>query len=186
MTALHPLNQPQQIASAAEQFVRALTRLFPNGTFEQFFHADTVRHAFWAALQQAIEQYSVREDATPLKNGGGKSALLERPAVANELLKTFLPGQQPDYDAVAEEWAAALSRTTTGRADLVVTARTLFGLIVEAVDRSPELRLVLRQVGQARPAGTVEPGGADLNRLLEAALADGPGALHRQVRHLLA
>lgn len=186
MTALHPLNQPQQIASAAEQFVRALTRLFPNGTFEQFFHADTVRHAYWIALQQAIEQYSAREDATLLKNGGGKAALLERPAVANELLKLFLPGQQPDYDLVADEWAAALSRTTPDRADLVIQARTLFGLIVDAVDRSPELRLVLRQVGQARPSGALETGGADLDRLLDAALAEGPGALHRQVRHLLA
>ena len=120
MTALHPLNQPQQIASAAEQFVRALTRLFPNGTFEQFFHADTVRHAYWIALQQAIEQYSAREDATLLKNGGGKAALLERPAVVNELLKLFLPGQQPDYDLVADEWAAALSRTTPDRADLEI------------------------------------------------------------------
>ena len=32
----------------------------------------------------------------------------------------------------------------------------------------------------------LETGGADLDRLLDAALAEGPGALHRQVRHLLA
>lgn len=186
MTALHSLNQPQQIASAAEQFVRALTRLFPGGAFEQFFHADTVRHAYWAALQHAIDEYTAREETTPTHNGSGKVALLSRPAVANELIKLFLPDQQPDYNTVADEWAAALDRTSAERADLVAQARTLFHLIVEAVDQSPELRLVLRQVGQARPAGAVETGSVDLDRLLEAALADGPGALHRQVRHLLA
>ena len=186
MTALHSLNQPQQIASAAEQFVRALTRLFPGGTFEQFFHADTVRHAYWAALQQAIDQYTALEDTPPLYHGVRQDALLSRPAVATELIKLFLPGQEPDYERVADEWAAALSRTSAERADLVTQARTLFGLIVAAVDRSPELRPVLRQVGQARPAGPVEAGSVDLDRLLEAALADGPGALQRQVRHLLA
>lgn len=186
MTALHSLNQPQQIASAAEQFVRALMRLFPGGTFEQFFHADTVRHAYWTALQNAIDQYTALEETTAASNGLGKVALLSRPAVANELIKLFLPDQQPDYDAVADEWAAALRRTSAERADLVTQARTLFGLIVEAVDRSPELRLVLRQVGQARPASPVEAGGVDLDRLLEASLADGPGALQRQVKHLLA
>lgn len=187
MTALHSLNQPQQMASAAEQFVRALTRLFPGGTFEQFFHADTVRHAFWAALQQAIDRYAALEETTPLDDGLRKVALLSRPAVANELIKLFLPDQQPDYEAVAGSWAAALGRTDPAeRADLVTQARTLFGLIGEAVDHSPELRLVLRQVAQARPGGPIEAGSVDLDRLLEAALIEGPGALERQVRHLLA
>lgn len=184
MTAPYPLTQPQQIASAAEQFVRALTRLFPGGTFEQFFHAETVRHACWAALQQAVE-HSAALDSTPRSNGLGKGALLAQPRVADELLKLFLPGAQPDYAAVAEEWARLLNRAAAERADLETQARALFGLIAETMNRSPDLRLVLRQIGQQR-GGAPEAGSADLDRLLEAALADGPGALHRQVRHLLA
>ncbi len=184
MTALHSLNQPQQIASAAEQFVRALARLFPGGTFEQFYHAETVRRAYWAALQQAAERDRALGGGTA-SDGLSKIALLARPRVVNELIKYFLPGQAPDYEVVADEWAAALS-DTADRASLLEQARTLFGLIAEALDRSPELRLLLGQLGQIHPGSAVEAGGDDLDRLLEAALAEGPGALHRQVRHLLA
>lgn len=184
MTAPYSPTQPQQIASAAEQFVRALTRLFPGGTFDQFFHAETVRRACWIALQQAIERYAAL-DATSRSNGLGKGALLAQPRVADELIKLFLPGAQPDYAAVAEEWARLLRRAGAERADLETQARALFSLIAEAMRRSPDLRLVLRQIGQQRD-GAPEVGSADLDRLLEAALAEGPGALHRQVRHLLA
>ena len=44
----------QQLANAAEAFVSALDKFFPETLFEQFFHSDTIRSAYWRALEQAL------------------------------------------------------------------------------------------------------------------------------------
>ncbi|NLX10133.1 MAG: hypothetical protein GXY36_10795 [Chloroflexi bacterium] len=186
MTASDTRN-PQQLAVAADAFVDALGALFPSGTFAQFFHGETIRRAYWAALQVALESYTPQEGSDlPADLIGGQ--VLTHPHVVSELLKLFLPGEAPDYAAVAEDWAASMALPPEQRPSLTRAARALFGLVGGELRRSAELRLALEQAAEQRATHESRPVLAaeeDLSRLLDAALVDGPEALSRQVRHLL-
>ncbi len=186
------IHSTQQLTNAAEAFVEALGVHFPHNTFDQLFHGGTLRRAYWTALQSALDSY-----ATP-ENEALARALLEGQVLADarvvgELLKLFLPGDLPNYDAVGGLWSAASDDTL--RLDVISFAReteTLFSLIADELRRSPDLRLALQQIGRARYAAlegldeATTTAEQDLSRLLEAALVTGPSTLVLQVRHLLA
>lgn len=181
----------QQLANAAEAFIRALSLLFPGDTFEQFFHSSTLQRAYWSALEQALDTYATPETA-PFAKGLMTGQVLADPGVVDELLKLFMPGQVPNYAAVADYWAAGLGIPADQRAALVQEAQMLFHLLADELRQSADLRIALQQLAQARyealagwddAATTAEQ---DLNRLLEAAVMAGPGGLQLQVRHLLA
>ena len=173
----------QQLANAAEAFVSTLGSLFPGDTFDQFFHGDTVRHAYWAALQETLDRYATPENA-PLAQALMNGQVLSEPPVVGEFLKLFLPGQQPDYGAVAGQWAAVLPSGEL--ATLQREAQVFFALLADELRQSPDLRLALEQLAQARyPQQVAARVDEDLNRLLEAALVSGPNALGRQVQHIL-
>jgi hypothetical protein len=184
------IHTSQQLASAAETFVTALSTLFPGDTFEQFFHSGTLQRAYWVALQQALETYTTPATA-PLAEGLMSGQVLANPDVVDELLKLFLPGQVPDYSAVADYWAEVLAVPLDAHGMLLQETQMLFHLLADELRRSSDLRQALRQLAQSRyPAlggddamATVEQ---DLSRLLEAALVSGPSTLQLQVRHLLA
>ncbi len=181
------IHNTQQLANAAEAFVRGLEALFPGDTFGQFFHGDSLRRAYWSALQTALDDYATPETA-PFARGLMNGQVLSRPEVVSELLKLFLPGQRPDYEAVAERWAEVLDICPEECEDLPAEVERLFVALANELRQSADLRLALTQLAQARypeeaAAALTE---ADLDRLLQAALVAGPGALDRQVGHLLA
>jgi len=175
MASSEQIRTTQQLANAADAFVNALGALFPNDTFNQFFHGDTIRRAYWAALQQALDSYQTPDHVTFARE------LMGSPDVADELLKLFLPGQMPDYAAIAEQWAA----TPDERAVLAEEIENLFTILAKQLGQSNDIRLALQQLAQARDTGAADIQ-EDLNRLLDAALISGPGTANRQVRHLLA
>lgn len=183
------IHSTQQLANAAETFVNALGSLFPGDTFDQFFHGNTLRRAYWSALQMALDGYSTPESA-PLAKGLMSGQVLADKTVVGELLKLFLPGELPDYTLVAEHWAAALSLPPEDHGLLVHEAEVLFGLLANELRRSPDLRLALDHLAQtsysASLGETASTSEKDLNRLLEAELVAGPGTLGLQVRHVLA
>ncbi|MBN1967054.1 MAG: hypothetical protein JW910_20540 [Anaerolineae bacterium] len=187
MASTDPIRNTQQLASASEAFVSAIGSLFPGDTFAQFFHADTMRRAYWSALEQALERYST-PDTGPLTAALINGKIMSEPRVVAELLKLFLPGESPDYMAVAEWWAAALDLSSENYIWLALEAERLFALLSEELRQSADLRLALQQVAEARyPSEDVTPAAEeDLDRLLEAALIAGPATLSRQVRTLLA
>lgn len=176
----------QQLANAAEAFVSALDRLFPESLFEQFFHPDTIRSAYWRALEQALDVYATPARAAVV-NELMAGQVLANPRVVAELLKLFRPGDAPDYVVVADAWRTVLPGPS--REGTPEDARALFGAIAEALRRSPDLHLVLQQLARATysaPSTISVALDEDLNRLLDAALIAGPGAAPRQIRHLLA
>ncbi len=186
----HDVFSTQQLASAAEAFVEALSSLFPDDTFDQFFHSGSLQRAYWSALRQALESYTT-PDTAPLAKGLMSGHGLADRRMVDELLKLFLPGQVPDYVAVADHWAAVLNMSDDFRPMLLQESQMFFHLLAEELRGSADLRQALRQLAQTRyPAVGWETATAtaeqDLNRLLEAALMAGPGALQLQVRHLLA
>jgi hypothetical protein len=176
----------QQLANAAEAFVSALDKLFPETLFEQFFHPDTIRSAYWRALEEALDGYATPE-RTALVNELMTGQVLATPRVVGELLKLFRPGDGPDYAIVTDAWRGVLP--DGARAGTPDEARALFGAIAGALRRSPDLHLVLQQLGRATysaPSTILVALDEDLNRLLDAAVLAGPGAVSRQIRHLLA
>ena len=183
------IHSTQQLANAAETFVNALGSLFPGDTFDQFFHGNTLRRAYWSALQMALDGYSTPESAS-LARGLMNGQVLADRAVVGELLKLFLPGELPDYAMVAEHWAAALSLPPDDHGPLAREAEVLFGLLTNELRRSPDLRLALDHLAQtsysASLGETASTPEKDLNRLLESELVAGPGTLGLQVRHVLA
>jgi hypothetical protein len=185
------IHTTQQLASAAEAFIKALRTLYPGSTFDQFFHGDSLRRAYWSALRQALERYAT-PDTAPLALGLMSGQVLAAPHIVEELLKLFLPGEMPDYLAVADYWADALGIPPDARGSLAQEAQMLFHLLADELRQSSDLRQAFRQLAQARypgraawedPTATAEQ---DLSRLLEAALLSGPDTLQLQVRHLLA
>ena len=180
------IHSTQQLANAAEVFVKALGELFPAGLFEQFFHGDTIRRAYWTALASTLENYRGQRRAA-LARSLMTSNVLAQPAVVAELLKLFLPGQIPNYGLVAEQWATTLANTQLAEQGLLVAeAETLFHTLANELRRSGDLRLALYQIAQARyPIHDQTPADADLGRLLDTALVAGPGTLTRQVQYLL-
>ena len=186
----HDIHTTQQLASAAEAFVKALSTLFPGDTFDQFFHSGTLQRAYWSALEQALETYTTPETA-PLAKGLMAGQVLTDPGVVDELLKLFLPGQVPDYPAVADYWSEMLDVPPESHGMLLHEAQMLFHLLADELRQSSDLRQALRQLAQSRyPALGWEDANAtaeqDLSRLLEAALMAGPSSLQLQVRHLVA
>ncbi len=188
-TLADDIHSTQQFANAAEMFVSTLSALLPGGHFEALFHTETLRRAYWAALQEVVQKHGDSEESalvTALMNG---QAFADR-RVVEELLKEFSPQQTPNYDAVAHIWAQALALHGEKRAALAEKVRALFVALAQALHRSPELGVALHQIAQMRTTSgwpwddtTAEQ---DLNRLLDAALANGASTLELQTRHLIA
>ncbi len=181
----------QQIASAAEVFVDALSALFPGDTFEALFHRGTLRRAYWAALQAALSSYAA-QDKAPLVRGLMREHALADPAVVGELFKLFAPGQSPDYAAVGARWAQMLDLPPAEGASLSAEAQVLFHALAAELRQSPPLRLAVGQIALAHeriPDDDLDTIPAtreqDLARLLDVALLGGPGMAALQVRHLL-
>lgn len=175
----------QQLANAAEAFVDALNRRFPPDLFEQFFHEDSIRSAYWRALDQALSGYATPTRAD-LVDGLMAGQVLADPRVVGELLKQLRPGDAPDYAAVAEVWRETAPGRAAAQPD---EARELFQAIATALHASPDLHLVLQQLSRAtvpEPEDAAIALDEDLNRLLDAALVAGTSAMPRQIRHLLA
>lgn len=185
------IHNTQQLANAAEAFISALGALFPGDTFDQFFHSDTLRQAYWSALQSALEGYATPEHLL-LAKGLLNGQVLADERVIGELLKLFLPGQRPDYEVVVGSWAEVLSFSLEESALLAGEAETLFALLEKELRQSPDLRTALlrlaqsRQVSSAALEDVTSTAVHDLNRLLEAELISGPSTLNLQVRHLIA
>ncbi|MCL4239580.1 MAG: hypothetical protein KJ047_15195 [Anaerolineae bacterium] len=182
----------QQIASAAEVFVDALSALFPGDTFEALFHRGTLRRAYWAALQAALSSYAT-QDKAPLVRGLMREHALADPAVVDELLRLFAPGQSPDYEAVGARWAQMLDLPEGESAPLAAEAQVLFHALAAELRQSPPLRLAVGQIALAQeriPDDNLDTipttREQDLARLLDVALLGGPGMAALQVRHLLA
>ena len=78
MASTEDIHNTQKLANAAETFVRALDALFPGDTFDQFFHGETLRRAYWVALQGTLEQIDIAGDgcwrAACAVAGAGRSA----------------------------------------------------------------------------------------------------------------
>lgn len=185
MTSSEDIRTSQQLANAAEAFVEAVASLFPDDSFDQFFHGSTLRRAYWAALQVTLDCYTTPETA-PLSQGLMRGQVLAEPAVVEELLKLFLPGQRPNYAAVASHWARALGIAPGERTTLEREAVALFDCLEDELRSAPDLRVALQQIAEARHELIAAPREEDLGRLLDVALLNGPGTLGRQVRHLLA
>lgn len=179
------IRNTQELVNAAEAFVKALGSLFSGDTFEQLFHGDSVRQAYWSALQEALEAYATPETA-PLVRELLIGRALADPRVLAELLRLFLPDQSPDYAAIAGYWNEAMSGLAN-EVYLAEQAQVLFGLLSTELRRTPDLRLALEQLAQTRQATGEEPPVAmgDLDRLLDAALGTGPSALDRQIQHVM-
>ncbi|GEM_PF-1846748 len=182
----------QQIANAAEVFVEALSALFPADTFDALFHRSTLRRAYWSALQAALEDYA-GPDRAPLTRALMHGHALADPAVVNELLKLFTPGQTPDYQAVGAHWGRLLSLPSTEQGALAAEAQVFFHTLAAELRQSPPLRLALNQLARVQsplPADSqdtlLSTAEQDLARLLDVALIGGPEMAGLQVRHLLA
>ena len=193
MMKAHPsLYTTQQIANAAEVFVDALSALFPAGTFDALFHRSTLRRAYWPALQAALERYAGPDRSTLARALMHGHALAE-PAVVDELLKLFLPGQSPDYQAVGALWGRLLSLPPSEHSALAAEAQVFFHTLAAELRQSPPLRLALSQLARLQdplPADNLDTlintTEQDLTRLLDVALVGGPEMAGLQVRHLLA
>jgi hypothetical protein len=190
MSASRDILTTQQIANAAEAFVEALSTLFPGDTFDQFFHGETLRGAYWAALEHTLKRHATPENK-PLLLGLLGGQVLAHPHMIEELLKLFLPGQTPDYNGIAAYWADLLDIDQQTAPQLADEAERFFILLASELRRSADLRRVLYHIAQARhldiddlddAASTKEQ---DLRRLLEAAIINGPSTLTLQVRHLM-
>jgi hypothetical protein len=183
MSSSEGIRSTQQLANAAEAFTRTLGAQFPGDTFDQFFHSDTVRRAYWEALQEVLDSYTTPEN-TSLVKALMDGHVLADPQVVAELLKLFLPGQQPDYPAVARHWAEALNIPLEQPEALARETELLLTALAAELRRSTDLRMALTQLAEMRyaPVGQVED---DLDRLLDVALASGRTAVARQVQHLL-
>lgn len=184
------IRNTQQLVTAAEAFVAALSAQVPGQRFDEFFHADTLRHACWAALERALEAYA-DPGRVPLARALLDGQVLADPAVIGELLRLFLPDQHPDYAAVARRWAGALGADFhNDLAILAGEAERVFTLLADELHQFAELRLALGQIAQDRLAAAWDDAPltaeSDLSRLLDAALVAGPETLSLQVRHLLA
>lgn len=179
------IHTTQQLANAAEAFVQALGALFPGDTFNQFFHAETVRRAYWAALQTTVDEYAT-PDNTAFVKGLMNGQVLANPEVVAELLKLFIPGQTPNYEAVAAHWAEVLAICPEECESLPHEAELLFTTLAAELRQSNDVRLALRQLAQAQRLPGLGTSEADLDRLLQAALLAGLGAVDRQINHLLA
>jgi hypothetical protein len=172
------IRSTQRFANAAEAFVSALTALFPGETFAQLFHGDTIRRAYWIALQEALDSYANTPPTLRIAEHMMTGEVLADPLVVTELLKLFVPDQRPNYPAVAARWGDLLALGEP--ADLTRELQTFFELLANQLRRSPEVRLALEQL--AETTLTSQP---DLNRQLDTALAAGPGMIARQIKHLL-
>jgi len=185
------IHKTQQLANAAETFVKVLASRFPGNTFEQLYHGSSLQRAYWKALQRTLKQYVTRDNlawANALMNGD----VLAEPRVAAELIKVFIPEEVPDYSVVAEVWSTALGAGLQARALLGRETELLFTLLADELRESPDIRVVLHQLAQGRARALsglfdkLSTQEADLVRLLDAALVSGPSTLGLQVRHLLA
>jgi hypothetical protein len=190
MSASNDMHTTQQIANAAEAFVQALGTLFPGDTFDQFFHGDTLRGAYWTALEHTIKRHATPQNE-PLMRGLLDGHMLAEADIVEELLKLFLPGPRPDYSGIAARWADMLELTSEGVPRIEQEAERFFNLLADELRRSADLRRVLYHIAHARhieiddlddAASTKEQ---DLRRLLEAAIITGPSTLTLQVRHLM-
>lgn len=191
MTFSDDIYSTQQFVNAAEAFVNALGAMFPPNRFDEFFHSSTLIRGYWTALEKTLDRYKTADRETVIR-GLMKGHVLSDHVVIDELLKLFLPGQTPDYRAVASVWEASLSDEGANPTTLILESEALFTLLADELRQSPDLRLVLQQLSQVRTqklppwpedATTAEQ---DLTRLLDAALISGPSTLGLQVRHLMA
>lgn len=185
MASTEDIHNTQKLANAAETFVRALDALFPGDTFDQFFHGETLRRAYWVALQGALEQIDIAGDGV-LARGLRDGQVLADPRIVRELLKLFVPEETPDFQTAARVWAEAVGAPPDASAGLSGELDDFFALLAGELRQSGELRIVLRQLersGGTRPRPTP---GEDLERLLDAAIVGGQAMVGRQVRHLLA
>jgi DNA-directed RNA polymerase subunit F len=179
------IRSSQQFANAAETFVHTLASLFPGQSFDEFYHQDTLRRAYWTALETALDCYTT-PDKAPLAQGLMSGQVMAEPFVVEELLKLFLPEQTPDYAAVADHWTVALDLPPSDHAALTAEAEMLFNCLANELRAAGDLRLALEQLAQERHRLDADAPKADLDRLLDAAVVAGPGTLARQVQHLLA
>ena len=182
----------QEIASAAEVFVDALSALFPGDTFDSLFHRGTLRRAYWTALQAALNHYAASDKVSLTRGLMREHALADR-AVVDELLRLFAPGQAPSYETVGVRWAQMLDLPLDESAPLSAEAQVLFHALAAELRQSAPLRLALGQLALAHdrvPDDDLDTIPAtreqDLARLLDVALTGGPGMAALQVRHLLA
>lgn len=191
MTTSNDRHHTQHLANAAETFVRALGALFPDETFDQFFHGDTLYRAYWVALHQALDQY-VTEHNEALVRGLMAGQVLADRQVVEELLRLFLPDQAPDYAAVADHCADVLRLKARAIPRLAREIEALFITLAAELRRSADFQRVLHHLAQVHPLplGVVEDELStqeqDLRRVLDTALVTGPSTLTLQVRHLLA
>lgn len=185
MASTEDIHNTQKLANAAEAFVRALDALFEGDTFDQFFHGETLRRAYWVALQKALEQVDMTGGGA-LARGLQDGQVLAEPRIVDELLKQFVPGQAPDYESAARVWAEAVGVPPGGRDGLPGELEAFFALLAGELRRSGELRIALRQLERSGGVRPRQAPGEDLERLLDAAVVGGQPMVARQVRHLLA
>lgn len=185
MSTSSKLRHTRYLANAAEVFIEVLESYFPGGSFQEFFHSEMIRQAYWTALQKALRSYA-SPGKTELVSWLLRGELFAQAGTVRELLKLLLPGGAPDYAAVAARWAEVLP---PGLHDgLEQEVQLVFNQIAESVHAVPDLRTVLQQLVETRGlerAAAPVPEGDDLNRLLDSALVAGPGTLPRQIRYLL-
>lgn len=184
MSSSEGIRSTQQLANAAEVFTRTLGAQFPGDTFDQFFHSETVRRAYWDVLEQVLSSYTTPENTTLVKALMDGHVLAD-PQVVAELLKLFLPGQQPDYAAVARHWAGALSIPLDQHPNLPHETERLLTALAAELRGSTDLRIALEQLAGLRYAPVTPAPDDDLARLLDVALTSGRGMLAQQVQHLL-
>ena len=185
MASTEDIHNTQKLANAAETFVRALDALFPGDTFDQFFHGETLRRAYWVALQGALEQIDIAGDGV-LARGLRDGQVLADPRIVRELLKLFVPEETPDFQTAARVWAEAVGAPPDASAGLSGELDDFFALLAGELRQSGELRIVLRQLERSSGTRPRPTPGEDLERLLDAAIVGGQAMVGRQVRHLLA
>ena len=185
MASTEDIHNTQKLANAAETFVRALDALFPGDTFDQFFHGETLRRAYWVALQGALEQIDIAGDGV-LARGLRDGQVLADPRIVRELLKLFVPEETPDFQTAARVWAEAVGAPPDASAGLSGELDDFFALLAGELRQSGELRIVLRQLERSGGTRPRPMPGEDLERLLDAAIVGGQAMVGRQVRHLLA
>lgn len=191
MTFADDIHSTQKFAKAAEAFVDVLRMTFSEQRFEEFFDSGALMRAYWNALQRAIKRFSIPGRA-PIVAVLLEGEVFADHVVVTELLRMFVPGQLPDYLAVARAWEMALDMDGVGAESLVLETETLLSLLADEVRQTPALRVALQQLVQAhedplphwdKDITTAEQ---DLNRLLDTALISGPVTLSLQVRNLMA
>lgn len=191
MSSSREIHSTQELANAAETFISILGAAFPGDSFEQLFHRDTLRRAYWDALHTALEQYT-RPGTGSLAQSLLATQVLAEPQSVRELLKLFLPGQQADYALVADLWAVRLNATPEQTARLTQEIETFYALLADELRRSPDLRGPLQQLVRGLETGLLGDDRSataelrDQQRMLDSAVSSGPDSLPLQIRHLMA